>query len=106
MSGGVAYVLDLDVARVNREMVELRSLTELSADVVAEVRELVRRHGEETGSSVAAALLADWPAAVARFSQVMPRDYRKVLEARADAEQRGLDETATTAAMMEATTRG
>jgi glutamate synthase (NADPH/NADH) large chain len=106
MSGGVAYVLDLDVARVNREMVELRALPELSAEVIAEVRELVRRHGEETGSSVAAALLADWPAAVARFSQVMPRDYRKVLEARADAEQRGLDETATTAAMMEATTRG
>jgi len=73
---------------------------------VAEVRELVRRHGEETGSAVAQALLADWPAATARVTQIMPRDYRRALEARADAEDRGLDEAATTAAMMEAASRG
>jgi hypothetical protein len=36
----------------------------------------------------------------------MPRDYRKALEARAQAEERGLDEAATTAAMMEAASRG
>jgi glutamate synthase (NADPH/NADH) large chain len=106
MSGGIAYVLDLDTARVNAEMVELRPLAELAPEVVDEVRELVRRHGEETGSAVAQALLADWSAARARFVQIMPRDYRKALEARARAEERGLDEAATTAAMMEAASRG
>jgi glutamate synthase (NADPH/NADH) large chain len=106
MSGGIAYVLDLDTARVNAEMVELRPLAELAPEVVDEVRELVRRHGEETGSAVAQALLADWSAARTRFVQIMPRDYRKALEARARAEERGLDEAATTAAMMEAASRG
>jgi glutamate synthase (NADPH/NADH) large chain len=106
MSGGIAYVLDLDTARVNAEMVELRPLSELAPEVVDEVRELVRRHGEETGSAVAQALLADWSAARTRFVQIMPRDYRKALEARARAEERGLDEAATTAAMMEAASRG
>ena len=106
MSGGIAYGLDLDTARVNGDMVELRPLAELAPEVVDEVRELVRRHGEETGSAVARALLTDWPAAVARFIQIMPRDYRRALEARAEAEEQGLDEAATTAAMMEAATRG
>ena len=47
-------------------------------------RGLVRRHHEETDSEVAAALLADWPAALARFTEVMPRDYRIVMEAKAE----------------------
>jgi glutamate synthase (NADPH/NADH) large chain len=74
--------------------------------VTAEVLELVHRHGEETGSTVAEALLGDWSASVLRFTQVMPGNYRRVLEARASAEEQGLDEAATTAAMMEAATRG
>ena len=37
-------------------------------------------------------LLADWPATVARLTEVMPRDYRRVLEARADALRDGLDD--------------
>jgi glutamate synthase (NADPH/NADH) large chain len=106
MSGGTAYVLDLDAARVNGELVDLVPLAELGDDTRDEVQELVRRHGEETGSTVAEALLADWPAAVARLTQVMPSDYRRVLAARAAAEEHGLDEAATTAAMMEAATRG
>ena len=60
------------------------------------------RHFEETGSERAAKLLADWPAAAARFTTVMPRDYARVLAAKAAAERDGLDEDATTRAMMEA----
>ena len=41
---------------------------------------------------MAAELLADWPAALARFTEVMPTDYRVVLEAKAKAEADGLDE--------------
>jgi glutamate synthase (NADPH/NADH) large chain len=99
MSGGIAYILDVDTGRVNTEMVDLEALDEASADVV---RHLVLTHYEETGSEVAARLLADWPAARARFTRVMPRDYRTVLEAKAAAEDAGLTEEETTAAMMEA----
>ena len=62
----------------------------------------MRTHHEETGSAVAAELLADWETALTRFTEVMPRDYRIVLEAKAKAEADGLDENETAHAMMEA----
>jgi glutamate synthase (NADPH/NADH) large chain len=98
MSGGYAYVLDLDEQRVNPELVDLQPLTD---DTAEELRALVARHHEETDSPVAAALLADWPASRARFTQVMPRDYRKVLEVRAQAEADGLDAEQAAARIME-----
>jgi glutamate synthase (NADPH/NADH) large chain len=103
MSGGVAYVLDLDERLVNPAMVELAALDEAAVD---QVSALLVRHGEETGSPVAATLLQQWPAAAARFTAVLPTDYRKVLVAQREAEAAGLDEGATTQAMMEAATRG
>jgi glutamate synthase (NADPH/NADH) large chain len=88
MSGGTAYVLDLPEQRVNRELVDLGPVAD---DVAEELRLLVARHQEETGSDVAAELLTDWPRSVARLTEVMPRDYRRVLEARRQAERDGLD---------------
>ena len=89
MSGGTAYVLDLKTQRVNPELVDLGAVPDEVAD---ELRTLVVRHHEETGSTVAEELLADWPATVARLTEVMPRDYRRVLEARAEALRDGLDD--------------
>ena len=40
---------------------------------------------------MAKALLADWPAALPRFTKVLPRDYRIVVEVRASAQDEGLD---------------
>jgi len=88
MSGGIAYVLDLVTVRVNTEMVDLEPLTEEDRELL---RELVTAHMQETGSTVAEALLADWPAAVERFTKIMPQDYKRVLEARARAEAEGRD---------------
>ncbi|ABK52850.1 glutamate synthase (NADH) large subunit [Acidothermus cellulolyticus 11B] len=88
MSGGVAYVLDLDPLRVNTEMVDLDPLDSDDAEVL---ERLVRKHAAETGSTVAAELLADWPAALARFTKIMPQDYKRVLAAKALAEQTGAD---------------
>ncbi|MDQ1629373.1 MAG: glutamate synthase large chain, partial [Actinomycetota bacterium] len=92
MSGGTSYVLDLHEARLNREMVEVEALDAEDLDLV---RHLVGRHVEATGSTVGAALLAAWeddPGAVGgRFSKIMPRDYKAVLEARAAALEEGLD---------------
>ncbi|WUH94046.1 glutamate synthase large subunit [Streptomyces sp. NBC_00433] len=99
MSGGIAYVLDLDPAAVNPGMVAIESL---DADDITWLHDVVRRHAEETGSTVAERLLADWGAALTRFGKVMPRDYKAVLAAKNAAEQAGLSESETTAKMMEA----
>ena len=91
MSGGVAYVLDLVAHRVNSAMVDLGPLDAFDAERLVE---LVARHRDETGSAVAGRLLADWPAALERFTVVMPRDYQRVLAVReaAAASGRDLDE--------------
>ena len=86
MSGGIAYVLDLREIRVNQEMVDLEALGEDDAEFV---RATVQKHLEETDSDVARALLADWDRSVRRFTKVMPRDYRRVLEATRVAEETG-----------------
>jgi glutamate synthase (NADPH/NADH) large chain len=97
MSGGVAYVLDLATERVNPEMVDLDPLSDEDREFL---REIVERHLAETGSAVAEKLLAHWDASVERFGKVMPRDYKRVLQARAKAtaEGRDVDEAIMTAA--------
>ena len=98
MSGGTAYVLDLNRHRVNPELVDLGPVPPAVAE---ELRALVVRHHEETGSEVAERLLAAWPGTVARLTEVMPRDFRRVLEARAQAERDGLDGDAVDQRIME-----
>ena len=66
-----------------------------------ELRTLVEQHAEETGSAVAAALLADWDTSLGRFTEVMPSDYKRVLEAREEALEEGLDEDQADARIME-----
>ena len=73
----------------------------LVATALDELRDLVRRHQEETGSVVAEALLAEWPASLARFTEVMPSDYKRVMEAKAEAVEDGLDEAQAEARIME-----
>jgi len=88
MSGGTLHAFDLDVLRVNRELVDLEPL---AGDDLTAVHELVRRHAEETGSALAADLLVDWAQSAKRFTTVMPRDYRRVLDARSRALAAGRD---------------
>ena len=102
MSGGIGYFLDLDLTRLNTEMVDPFQPSDADLELL---RKLITRHHEETGSDVAADLLSDWAAAGARFTKVLPRDYARVLAARDQAESEGLDEAATTIKMMEAATR-
>ncbi|MCU1665719.1 MAG: hypothetical protein JWR58_5784 [Pseudonocardia sp.] len=88
MSGGLAYVLDLPEHRVNAEMVDIDPLDE---DDCAFLRDVIERHQAETDSAVAWALLTDWDMAVERFTKVMPKDYKRVLQAREEAERDGRD---------------
>jgi glutamate synthase (NADPH/NADH) large chain len=98
MSGGYAFVLDLKEQRVNPEMVELLPVEGEAAD---ELKELLGRFAEETESSVAAEVLADWDNAVRRFTLVMPSDYKRVLEVREQALEAGLDDDQTASKIME-----
>jgi glutamate synthase (NADPH/NADH) large chain len=88
MSGGIAYLLDPDPGKVNTGMADLEPLTNDDSDFL---RELISRHEAETGSAVAAGLLADWDASLSRFGRVMPRDYKRVVTAAAQAERDGVD---------------
>lgn len=115
MSGGTAWILDLDHDLVNKDMVELRALGGPDAggsaatagqQAAEELEALVRQHLEETGSTVAEQLLEDWDHSISRFTEIMPVNYRKVLEAREQAESEGLSDEDTTARMMEVAARG
>ena len=91
MSGGIAYVYDDDgsfPSLVNREMVDLEPLTSTDQD---EVLALVEIHTNETGSAVGKRMLEQWSQSIAQFVKVMPRDYRRVLEAQKLAEEQGSD---------------
>ncbi|MET7765041.1 glutamate synthase large subunit [Streptomyces sp. NPDC005393] len=104
MSGGIAYVIDLDRDNVNRELVS--AIGELDDTDKQWLHDAVRRHQEETGSTVAGALLDDWESALTRFSKIIPATYQAVLAAKDAAERAGLSETETTEKMMEAATNG
>ncbi|WP_326816895.1 glutamate synthase large subunit [Streptomyces sp. NBC_01762] len=104
MSGGVAYVVDLDPDNVN--VGNLGAIEEPSDTDKQWLHDVVRRHQEETGSTVAEKLLAEWDTAVARFSKIIPSTYKAVLAAKDAAELAGLSEQETTEKMMEAATNG
>jgi glutamate synthase (NADPH/NADH) large chain len=88
MSGGIAYLLDPDRGRVNTQMVDVEPL---DAGDGAPLHRLVERHRAETGSAVAGELLGGWERALARFVKVMPKDYKRVLDAASRAELEGRD---------------
>ncbi len=103
MSGGIAYVYDEAGdfrAQCNPEMVKLYPLEE--AEDVAEVRDLIRRFGEHTGSPRAGRFLDDWDRVVRKFVKVYPNDYRRVIETQKKFKASGLsDEQAIMAAFEE-----
>ena len=87
MSGGIAYVLneaDDFEERCNHEMVDLEPVVD--ANDVHELRGLIQRHLQYTGSANARRVLENWEGTLEKFVKVYPRDYRRVLEARKRAE--------------------
>ena len=89
MSGGIAYVLDEDSSFAGRCNLEMVDLEEVSDEVeIQQLLNLIRRHRELTGSTVAANLLGDWPRALSHIVKVMPKDYKRVLRMRASAPAR------------------
>jgi len=82
MSGGIGYVLDLDgnFARCcNLDMVTASPVVE--EQEMADLKRLVERHEEYTGSRRAATVLASWSDFAPKFVRVLPKDYARVLTA-------------------------
>ncbi|HKJ66714.1 MAG TPA: glutamate synthase large subunit, partial [bacterium] len=91
MSGGIAYVLDEDGdfhTRCNQEMVFLEPL--LDGEEIDEIEEMIQRHAEYTQSDLAWEVLAKWEEMVPKFIRVIPRDYKRMLEAIEQSEEQGL----------------
>jgi glutamate synthase (NADPH/NADH) large chain len=93
MSGGTAYVLDLQPARVNKQALDSGELQllELDDEDRTIVHSLLVKHLEETESVLAGRLLENFDDTAARITKVLPRDYAAVLQTRIDAIEEGLD---------------
>lgn len=81
MSGGIAYVwtpYESILDNCNLGMVELEKVK--TEEDIAELRELIEKHREHTGSAVATEILSRWDEMLPQFVKVMPTDYKRVLE--------------------------
>jgi glutamate synthase (NADPH/NADH) large chain len=79
MSGGIAYIYDVNnrfSTNCNTEMVDLDPLDQEDA---ADLREMIRQHYDYTGSTVAQFILEDFDNQLKNFIKVFPRDYKKVI---------------------------
>jgi len=105
MSGGIGYVLDLEgdfAQRCNMEMVTVGGLTD--EEEIGEVKRLLERHEEYTGSRRAATVLVSWKEYLSKFVKVLPKDYARVLAALQKVRESGLGgEEAVMAAFVENT---
>jgi glutamate synthase (ferredoxin) len=90
MSGGIAYVLDEEGTFERHCNLDTVSLERLGEVDLQEVEELLKRHAVYTHSARAWEILALWEENAPKFVKVMPKDYRRVLEALNEAESRGL----------------
>jgi glutamate synthase domain-containing protein 3 len=89
MSGGIAYIWDRNdgfLGNCNLGMVELEKV--VADEDVAELRELIEKHADYTGSTVAEAVLKNWTDCLPQFVKVMPIDYKRVLEEKKAAKAR------------------
>ena len=105
MSGGVAYVLDETGSfpcRCNQQMV---GLEKMEGGEIEEIRALIARHAQYTGSKRAAQVLAQWDAMAPKFVKVMPKDYKRVIAAIKKAQDDGLSGDDALAAAFEANSR-
>ena len=91
MSGGTAYVLDEQhelYRKLNKELVSMTAVTEKHD--VAELRALIERHVAQTGSPRGATVLQNWEETLPLFKKILPNDYRRMLAAILQLEEKGV----------------
>jgi glutamate synthase (NADPH/NADH) large chain len=84
-------------------MVDLIAVGDREAELL---HGLVQDHADQTGSLIAAELLADWPTALTRFTHVRPKDLWAVEQARLDGQAKGLTDEQITDHIMEVAAHG
>ncbi len=89
MSGGVAYVLDEDGTFKTRCNLDTVTLEHLGESDLPEVEEMLKRHAVYTHSERAWQLLALWEESAPKFVKVLPKDYKRMLDAIRQAENEG-----------------
>jgi glutamate synthase domain-containing protein 3 len=81
MSGGIAYVLDVNdtfIKECNKEMVHIESI---EADYeIEEVRNMIQRHVKYTGSTHGQKVLNHWEEMLPKFVKVIPKDFKRMVE--------------------------
>ncbi|MDE0606480.1 MAG: glutamate synthase large subunit [Acidimicrobiaceae bacterium] len=92
MSGGIAFVHDPDNRLPPRTNLEMVVLEELNDEDLEWLRDRIVKHRHETGSEIAARILAAWGASSGDFVKVTPTDYRRVMAAAAQAREQGANE--------------
>lgn len=79
MSGGYAFIWDVNKTFIKNFNPELSDIDPLSKEDKIELKSLIKEHYEETNSSIASTILENWDQELRNFKKVMPRDYKRVL---------------------------
>ena len=82
MSGGIAYVLDMNhdfYLRLNKQMVEMSEVTD--KDDIRELKGLIKEHVEETESKLGKEILDNFDKYLPFFKKIIPTEYKKIIEA-------------------------
>ncbi len=91
MSGGIAYVLDADgtfETRCNKEMVDIELLDD--ENDIDELKTMIENHVKYTGSGLGSNILKLWDEILPKFRKVIPRDYKRMLQAIKQVQEEGL----------------
>ncbi|NGM84840.1 glutamate synthase large subunit [Paenibacillus sp. 7124] len=106
MSGGIAYVFDLDNSFINRcnlEMVLLERVEE--SEEIEDLHGMIVRHTELTGSALGQRVLDNWQDNLPKFARVIPKDYKRMMDQIRKVEETGLTGEAAMMAAFEANMR-
>ncbi len=91
MSGGIAYVLDMNhqlYKAVNKQLVSMSEVSEQHD--IGMLKNLIEKHTKETGSALGKKILADFETYLPFFKKIIPNDYHRMLVEISHAEERGL----------------
>lgn len=91
MSGGIAYVLDMDndlYKKVNKSMVNIERVTD-KYDVM-EIKDMIKEHVAYTNSEVGKKILDNFSTYLPKFKKIIPEDYEKMMAAILQMEEKGL----------------
>ena len=91
MSGGIAYVLDLNhdlYLRLNKQLVSMSEITDShDANIL---KSIIQKHAKETDSKLAKKIIDNFDSYLPHFKKIIPNDYHKMMIEISKAEERGL----------------